>query len=287
MLGLSGDESILAAQAAGSSFPGAGSWVRRAFGHSMFTWVQNDPGSVGPWRRWALKVHGEHKALGALSLLHYYQQLCCGESESAGPRFHVASHKFAAVFGFGNVSRAKSSFPSRCLKVLLLSVWWHAAPDQRPPLFSSPFISKKFASRSQAGTGSVELAQSHPLSSFFLEIVYHEISASQKYSPFGMQKGFRVGEHQPQTLAPCQSARISSEMFNQADAIKLPASCPADRCLYTAGGLHKGPRYKTGTLMMWPPKTLPAQFPTIHSSDNPTNVHKERIWCPLFAGASE
>lgn len=117
MLGLSGDESILAAQAAGSSFPGAGSWVCRAFGHSMFSWVQNDPGSVGPWRRWALKVHGEHKALGALSLLHYYQQLCCGECESAGPRFHVASHKFAAVFGFGNVSRAKSSFPSRCLKV--------------------------------------------------------------------------------------------------------------------------------------------------------------------------
>lgn len=102
MLGLPGDDGILWGQASGNKFSDAGSWANRAFGQSMFTWVQYDLGSIGPWRLWTFGAmqYKEHIASGTWPLFHYYQPGSSGKLKCVGPCCLMIMLRLQLCLGF-------------------------------------------------------------------------------------------------------------------------------------------------------------------------------------------
>lgn len=81
---------------------GTGLWEQVAgshwvFGQSMFTWEQNDLGSIEPRRLWTFV---DHTAPGASPLFHYYQPGSSGELKCVKPYCQMILLKLQLGLGF-------------------------------------------------------------------------------------------------------------------------------------------------------------------------------------------
>lgn len=105
----------------------------------------------------------------------------------------------------------------------------------------------------------------------------------------GNSKHWGINEHQMCKLfslsVPCESNQLRLKMsrypFNKADAIKLYVSCSADQAFGISEDYIKGLLFEARTLIMSLQKPQLPLF-TMHFSENPTIVHKERISVPSF-----
>lgn len=77
-------------------------------------------------------------------------------------------------------------------------------------------------------------------------------------------------------IVPCEPLKMARYPFNKAHAIKPYTSCSADQTFGISEDYTKGLLCRAGTLIMSLPK-LQLQLSTMHFSENPTNVHKERM----------